>query len=212
MTLVTLMVTHQSELMTLAVVAMMMAMSPGADFALVTRNSIGISRSAGLQTSMGITLGIWVHVIYCISGLALVINTSPALFNIIKYGGALYLIYLGISSLSLKDKSVSEQETDIHDKPSFKYIMVGFMSNALNPKTTLFFLGIYSQLVTLDTPFILQLLYGGIISVAHLCWFFSLSYLLSHEKFINIFQKYQVIVIRALGIALIAFGARIVFY
>jgi len=212
MSIVSLLGIHQSELITLAVVAIMMAMSPGADFALVTRNSIGISRSAGLQTSLGITLGIWVHVIYCISGLVVVINTSPALFNVIKYGGALYLIYLGISSLNQKGKPLPDSKSEQATNGSFKYVLLGFMSNALNPKTTLFFLGIFSQLVTLDTPLILQLLYGLIISVAHLCWFYSLSYLLTHERFIDIFQKYQTVIIRALGITLIAFGAKLLLY
>jgi threonine/homoserine/homoserine lactone efflux protein len=75
----------------------------------------------------------------------------------------------------------------------------GFFSNALNPKTTLFFLGIFIQLVTKDTPVTMQVVYGAKISLAHLLWFSLLSYLLTHQKILPKVKKYQTVVNRLMG-------------
>ena len=198
--------------MTLSVVAIMMAISPGADFVLVTRNSLGISRRAGLQTTLGIAIGNWVHISYCIAGLALVINTSSALFSSIKYLGAFYLIYIGISSIKAKAAVANKQQADFPLMKPMRALTGGFLSNALNPKTTLFFLGIFTQLVTKETPIFIQLIYGGIISLTHLLWFSLLSYLLTHKKLLPKVQKYQVILNRLLGIILVALGLKLFFY
>ena len=203
---------HQTDIMTLSVVAIMMAISPGADFVLVTKNSLGISRRAGLHTTIGITIGTWLHISYCIAGLAVVVNTSPALFSSIKYLGALYLIYVGISSIATEVTVADKQQAEFPLTKPMKAILGGFLSNALNPKTTLFFLGIFSQLVTIDTPVIIQLVYGGIISLAHLLWFTLLSYLLTHKKLLPKVQKYQIILNRLLGITLVALGLKLFFY
>lgn len=204
-----LLLQNQSEIIALSTVALMMAISPGADFILVTRNSLGYSRNTGLYTTLGITIGTWVHISYCIAGLALVINTSPLLFSAIKYLGALYLIYIGISSIRTKTAVASKPQTDIPLMKPMKALVSGFLSNALNPKTTLFFLGIFTQLVTIDTPMIIQLLYGGIISLAHLLWFSLLSFLLTHKKLLPKVREYQKILNRVLGITLIALGLKL---
>ena len=211
MSFINLLIQNQTEIMTLSAVALMMAISPGADFVLVTRNSLGYSRTAGLYTTLGITIGTWVHISYCIAGLALVINASPPLFLTIKYLGALYLIYIGISSIRAKTTAANEQQTDYISMKSTTALIGGFLSNALNPKTTLFFLGIFTQLVTIDTPIIMQLLYGGIISLAHLLWFSLLSYLLTHKKLLPKVKKYQKIINRLLGITLVALGLKLFF-
>ena len=203
-----LLIRNQSEIIALSTVALMMAISPGADFILVTRNSLGYSRNAGLFTTLGITIGTLVHISYCIGGVALLINTSPLLFSAIKYLGAIYLIFIGISSITTKAVA-NKQKTDAPLMKPMRALAGGFLSNALNPKTTLFFLGIFTQLVTVETPIIMQLLYGGIISLAHLLWFSLLSILLTDKNLIPKVQKYQKILNRILGITLIALGLKL---
>ena len=212
MSFLNLLIQNQTEIMTLSAVALMMAISPGADFVLVTRNSLGYSRNAGLYTTLGITIGTWVHISYCIAGLALVINASPLLFSAIKYLGASYLIYIGISSIRARAAEANRQQADIPLMKPMSALVGGFLSNALNPKTTLFFLGIFTQLVTVNTPVIIQLLYGGIISLAHLLWFSSLSFLLTHKKLLPSVLKYQQIINRLLGLTLVAIGLKLIFF
>lgn len=205
-----LLLLYQTEMITLCIVALMMAISPGADFVLVTRNCLSYSRNEGLYTALGITTGTWVHISYCIAGLAIVINASPILFSILKYLGAFYLIFIGILSIKTTDIENNEMQEDTDFiKPATAFAS-GFFSNALNPKTTLFFLGIYTQLVTTDTPVMMQLVYGVIISLAHLLWFSLLSYLLTHQKLLPKVKKYQMMINRLLGSILVVLGLQLI--
>ncbi|NQZ90152.1 MAG: LysE family transporter [Colwellia sp.] len=200
------------EIITITSVALMMAISPGADFILVTRNSLIYSRNTGLYTTFGITLGTWVHIMYCIAGLAIIINTSPMLFSTIKYLGAFYLMFIGVLSITSKGIDEYEPRENTQLIKPMKAFVSGFISNALNPKTTLFFLGIFSQFVTIDTPIIIQLVYGCIISLAHLLWFSILSCFLTQPKFIHKVKKYQTVINRFMGITLIALGIKLIIF
>ena len=212
MNIIELLLHNQLEIIAITSVALMMAISPGADFVLVTRNSLTYSRNTGLYTTLGITLGTWVHIMYCIAGLAIIINTSPILFSIIKYLGACYLIFIGYLSITPKSIDDYEQHENTRIIKPIKALMSGFISNALNPKTTLFFLGIFSQFVTIDTPIIIQLVYGSIISLAHLLWFSILSCFLTQRKFIHKVKKYQTVINRFMGITLIALGIKLILF
>ena len=90
------------ELISVALIAVFMAISPGADFVMITRNSIFYSRKAGLYSSLGISLAIWIHVAYSVAGLAIIISQSIVVFSIIKYLGAAYLIYIGWKTFKSK--------------------------------------------------------------------------------------------------------------
>lgn len=212
MSMLELLLANQTEIMTLTVIALMMAISPGADFVLVTRNSLSCSRRSGIFTTLGITCGTWVHVSYCIAGMAIVISTSSTMFSMLKIVGAIYLIFIGYSSIkanTVVTDGVLNAGTSL--KPISAFIS-GFLSNALNPKTTLFFLGIFTQFVTVDTPVTIQLVYGAIISLAHLIWFLSLSYLLTHQKLLPKVKAYQVIINYLMGAVLIALGLKLIFF
>jgi len=199
---------YQTKIVTLTAVALMMAISPGADFLLVTRNSLTYSRNRGLCTTLGITLGTWVHIFYCIAGLAIIINTSPVLFSLIRYLGAFYLIFIGVSSVKSKSLlSNEQQDSSVFITPN-KAFVSGFICNALNPKTTLFFLGIFTQLVTIETPVMMQFIYGFIISLSHLLWFSLLCYLLTQKMLLVKVKKYQTVINRFMGITLIILGLK----
>ena len=90
------------ELISVGVIAVFMVISPGADFVMITRNSIFHGRKSGLYSSLGIGLAIWIHVAYSIAGLAIIISKSILLFSLIKYLGAAYLIYIGLKHSPLK--------------------------------------------------------------------------------------------------------------
>jgi len=159
------------EIVSVSVIALFMSISPGADFVMVTKNSLFHHRKAGLYSALGISLAIWIHVTYSIAGLALVISNSVVLFSIIKYLGGAYLIYMGWKSFQSKANVEIVDNKNHQTLSNFSALKIGFITNALNPKTTLFFLSIFTQVVTADTPIILQVIYGAIISVAHLLWF-----------------------------------------
>ena len=88
-----------TELLAVITITLLAVISPGPDFAMVTRNSLLLSRRAGVLTAVGIGLGVLVHVAYTLLGLGLLIQQSLWLFNAIKLLGAAYLVYLGLKML-----------------------------------------------------------------------------------------------------------------
>jgi len=83
---------YLSELLKVTTVVIFMAISPGADFVMVARNSLFSSRTAGLFSVLGVSLAIWTHVAYSMGGIAVIISQSIVLFSLIKYLRAAYLI------------------------------------------------------------------------------------------------------------------------
>src|SRR5476649_1960951 len=157
-----------TELIAVITITLLAVISPGPDFAMVTRNSLMLSRRAGVLTALGIGLGVIVHVTYTLVGL--LIQQSLWLFNAIKLIGAIYLIYLGVKMLRAKSGGTA---TDGHIAPlsDGAALRTGFLTNALNPKTTVFIVCLFVQVVRTETPLVVQIGYGAFISLAHMAWF-----------------------------------------
>ena len=202
-------VPYIEELLSVAVIAIFMSISPGADFVMVTRNSIFYGRSAGLYSSLGVSLAIWIHVAYSIAGLAIIISNSVILFSIIKYLGAAYLIYIGWKTFHSGPSLEIEQETTEQHISNYSAFKTGFITNALNPKTTIFFLSIFTQVVNPETPVLVQIVYGAIISLAHLIWFSSVAIFLSQPVLLKKFKTYKNTIEKVVGSILMGFGVKV---
>lgn len=200
---------YLEEILTISLIAIFMAISPGADFVMVTRNSIFYSRKAGLYSALGISAAIWVHVAYSIAGIAVIISNSLVLFSLIKYLGAAYLIYIGYKTFTSKSLPDANEKKSNQDLSAYKAFKIGFITNVLNPKTTIFFLSIFTQLVTVDTSIVMQLVYGLIICLAHLLWFVTVSYLFSHPVLLKKFNNHKKAIERTVGSILVLFGLKV---
>lgn len=123
---------------------------PGPDTAIVTKNTLLARRIGGLKTSFGIICALLFHTFAAVFGLSAIIVKSAILFSVIKYAGALYLIYLGMKilwSLIKKDKATMNElhtKSQIENKSCFKQ---GFLTDLLNPKVAIFFLSFFPQFV-----------------------------------------------------------------
>lgn len=159
-----------TELLAVITITLLAVISPGPDFAMVTRNSLLLSRRAGVLTALGIGLGVLVHVAYTLLGLGLLIQQSLWLFNAIKLAGAAYLVYLGLKMLRAQPVGDGPDAVaaPLSDAAALR---TGFLTNALNPKTTVFMVSLFLQVVRPETPLAVQLGYGAFISVAHMAWF-----------------------------------------
>lgn len=124
------------ELITVATITVLAVISPGADFAMVTRNSMVLSRRAGVLTAVGIALGVLIHVAYSMAGIGLLISRSILLFSLIKFAGAAYLIYLGVTMMRAKKVDPSEAQPEPAALSDFDALKTGFFANALNPKAS----------------------------------------------------------------------------
>jgi len=200
---------YLTQLLSVSVIAFFMAISPGADFVMITRNSLFYNRTTGLYSALGISAAIWVHVAYSIAGLAVIIANSVILFSIIKYLGAAYLIYIGWKTLTTKAALHIDKPSQHQTLTPLMAFKTGFICNVLNPKTTLFFLSLFTQVVDSATPLWLQLTYGMIISVAHLLWFSAVAGFLTHPALLKKFMRIKPMIEKAVGTILIGLGLKV---
>jgi RhtB (resistance to homoserine/threonine) family protein len=196
---------------TVAVLNLMAAISPGPDFILTIRNSMLYSRRTGIYTGMGIALGLCIHLFYCAAGVGYLISRSVMLFSIIKFLGAGYLIYIGVSSiLSRGSFNSTVEEKSTTELSRTDALKMGFLTNVLNPKATLFFLSLFTFVINPKTPLYIVLIISLIIVVTALTWFTIVSVFFTQKRVQENFLKYGNIINRLFGGLLIAIGIKIV--
>lgn len=202
---------YLSEFLTVVVVHLLAVMSPGPDFAMIVRNSFVYSRKTGIYSAIGLGFGIMVHVAYSLIGVGLLIAKSVVVFSVIKYLGAAYLIYIGVKSLLSKKQHATVLETQHveHDITRWSAVRIGFLTNVLNPKATLFILSLFTQVISPGTPVGMQVVYGVWMSGMTFVWFTLLSIMVSHPVIKKRFGGIQQYVERSMGAVLIALGIKV---
>jgi len=195
---------------TATLVHLLALISPGPDFIMAVRNSLVYSKKTGLWTAVGFGLGIAVHIFYCLAGLAVVISQSILIFNTIKLLGAGYLIYIGLKSFYAKSSKLDVGEYKPRaDISAFSAIKTGFLTNVLNPKATLFFLSLFTFVISPTTPFAIMLIIGAIMIIDTILWFSLVAVLLSHKRIRAVFEKFQNVFNKTFGGLLIVLGIKI---
>ena len=202
---------YWAEFLTIAIAHLFAVASPGPDFAVVLRQCVTSGSRAGLWTSFGVGSAILLHVGYCILGVALLLSQSPALFNGMKYIAAAYLLYLGIQSIrkSLKSAIVIETNVEEINVEPRKAFALGFLTNGLNPKATLFFLALFTVVISPDSPISIQIIYGIYLAIATFAWFALLSKILGSENIRAWLQRAGAWFERGMGIILIFLAVQI---
>ena len=125
---------------------MILALIPGSDTMFILGQSIINSRKSGVYSALGICSGILVHTFLAAFGLSLILRNSITAFNIVKFLGAMYLVYMGIKSIKAKD-SLLVAEGEGPKENLKKSFFQGMITNILNPKVALFFLAFLPQFV-----------------------------------------------------------------
>ncbi|WP_104399425.1 LysE family translocator [Vibrio penaeicida] len=196
------------EFLSLAVLGFFIVITPGADFVLVLRNSIQQGRAAGIWTAVGISTAITVHIAYSILGIGYLISQNLFLFQCLKYLGATYLIYLGIKGFLSSSHELEQQAGLESHHAQWRYALQGWLCNALNPKTMLFFVSIFSQVISpKGEEMTLALFYGGYMILLHGLWFSLVAVLLTSPTLQTRLLKMKKRLEQACGIALVSFGA-----
>lgn len=198
------------EFTTFVIVTVLAVISPGADFAMVTRNALVTSRRSGVLTATGISVGVLVHVTYAMLGIGFLISQSILAFNILKIVGAAYLLWLGINMILTKKVSSTEtvEAKTISDLASLK---MGFLTNVLNPKTTLFVISVYAQLIQPEADLSEKIGYGLFMSATHLVWFVCVAMFFSTSSVRSRLLAIRHWIDRFFGIALSALGLSLAF-
>lgn len=196
------------EIIAVILITLLAVVSPGADFAIVTKNSYLYGRKIGVLTSLGISLGVLIHVSYTLITVAFVMSYTPQILNIVKYIGAIYLIYIGYKTFVQKPITDTSVISVINPFQAIKY---GFFTNALNPKTTLFVISTFTQIVSTTTPKIILISYGIFMSFAHFLWFSLVALLFSSIVLRQKMLARQVQINRVIGSILCVLGILLLF-
>ena len=188
------------------------AASPGPDFVLVSQQTLLNGKKSGFMVSIGIALGLSVHIIYSTLGLAAVIANSSAALWTIKIIGGCYLLYLGIQGLRSKPKSnsadgVTQQPVEKHS--SLKSLTKGFLCNAFNPKALIYFVALFTVVLSPNLPTLHLVIYGIWMMVLQLCWFSAVVILLSRPSVNKKFQHLSHWIDRVLGGAMVLLALKV---
>lgn len=220
-------------------VHLLAAASPGPDFVLVSQQTLSKGRRTGLICSLGITFGLGIHIIYSVLGLATVIAHSQPLLTAIKWLGGGYLMYLGWQGIQAKPKKPSDLantknvavdvipvekpaeklETLPTKKPSnhtkntdstIGILRRGFFCNVFNPKAPVYFVAIFTLVLSPDIPLWQLAIYGVWMMVLQMAWFSTVVMLLSIPAIHQRFQRFEHWIDRVLGAAMIVLGLNLI--
>lgn len=197
-----------NEIIAFVLVTILAVISPGADFALVTRNSYLFGRKLGLLTACGIASGVWFHISYSLIALSFLQSNIPSLLKIIQYIGATYLIYIGYKTFTQEKVSFNAENISISAFQAFKQ---GVLTNSLNPKTTLFIISLFSQIMRSESNVLHLLSFGVFISFSHLVWFLMIAYFCSAPTIRNQILAKQIVINRIIGSILSGLGLSLFF-
>ncbi|MDQ0348864.1 LysE family transporter [Ancylobacter vacuolatus] len=206
--------TYLSEFAALMAVFAVVIVAPGADFALVVRQSVVHGRRAALITSFGIGASLLFHISYTLLGIGLIVSQSLALFALIKWLGVAYLLYLGVKSFFDKPLDIDEGELAAGATAGRSLSLgacfgMGFLTNALNPKPVLFFLSLFTALVSHETPAAVSFLYGIGMASALIAWFAGVTLFFTNPSVRARFKAFGSWFNRLTGATFVLLGLRL---
>ena len=196
------------QLLVIVSVTALVMVIPGPDMVLVLRNTLVSGRRAGLRTSVGILSGNLVHITYCVLGIGLLISQSILAFSALKYAAAAYLIYLGIMSFRSGAKTLDTKDID-RQRPTNAWFVQGFVNNLLNPKGTLFYLGVFTTVITPETSASVMLLLIVSMMLVSASFWLIFVYTMDRPTIRAFAERSQRIVNRICGALLVLLGIRL---
>jgi RhtB (resistance to homoserine/threonine) family protein len=195
----------------LVAVCAMATISPGPDLIMAIKNSLAFGRRAGIMTALGFGAGAMVHVTYTLAGLAAIIASSVMLFTILKIVGAAYLFYVGIQALRSRGWHVPDHLDQVTKavKSDRSALIDGFWTNVLNPKATLFFLAVFTQILTPSMSLGQQAILGLTSVVIIIGWFTMVAVFMTTPSVRTIFARLSQTIDRLCGVLFIALGIKL---
>jgi threonine/homoserine/homoserine lactone efflux protein len=130
---------------------LLLNITPGADLALIGARSAGHGFRSGAAAALGVGAGCFVHVAAAALGLSALIASSATAFTVLRWVGAAYLVWLGIGLLR-SSGGAAAASTPSPAMTTWRSLVQGFLTNALNPKVALFFLAFLPQFIDANAP------------------------------------------------------------
>lgn len=196
--------------LSLALVCMLGALSPGPSLALVVRNTMFGGQSAGLATAISHGFGVGLYAAIVLTGIGLVIVQSPLIFQIIQYSGAAFLLYLAYNALTNKASRITIDEQQGAVKTKVNGCRDGFLIAFLNPKLAIFFLALFSQFVDVNASFQQQLIMVFTVGGIDTLWYCLVAFGLSRGPVLNKLKNNSIWIDKITGVVLVLLAIRVV--
>ncbi|WP_371186548.1 LysE family translocator [Thalassotalea maritima] len=198
--------------LSLVLVCILGALSPGPSLALVVRNTINAGRTGGLSTAVAHGLGVALYAAIAVTGIGLVIVQSETVFNIIQYSGALFLLYLAYKSLTSHRGNIIAKHDAEEPVVTSKVNgwRDGFFIAFLNPKLALFFLALFSQFVDSHATLLQQSIMVATVGVIDTLWYCLVAWGLSRGAMLQRLRDNAHYLERITGLVLILLAVRVI--
>ena len=191
--------------LSMSAICILGAISPGPSLAVVIRNTVTGGRSHGIITALAHGTGIAIWALLTATGIGLLISRNPALFEVIRWTGAVALVYLAIRYLRTRsDGAVPSDSKQTPIKQVGSPFRDGFLISVTNPKIALFFLALFSQFVRPDADWSEKVVMVGTASTIDTAWYIFVVVTLSHSAILAHLQQRAVLLDRIFGLVLIA--------
>ncbi len=164
-----------------------------------------------MMTAIGIGSGISIHLIYTLLGIALILSQSPVLFNSIKVIGAVYLLWIAWQAFQSRAKKAKKHSESRIEMTAFQAFRQGFITNVFNPKVTVFFLVLFTNIVSQDTPIFIQSLFGLWLVLYTMFWFVLVARVFSRQKVLAWYESHGHYVDWGMGVFLVFIAAKLIF-
>jgi threonine/homoserine/homoserine lactone efflux protein len=199
------------RLLAFSAFSLLLAITPGPDFALVTRNALAFGRRGALLTCAGLTAGVAVWVVSSAVGLAVVLERSTVLYTIVRVAGAAYLTYLGVRTLWSSRRPPAPLHVEPQRLTSHSRIWSqGMLSASLNPKLGAFFVSVLPQFIDPHaSPLAQSLILGAIFLVIGIAWMTLYGLSVSRLRDALMSTRVRQWLSRITGVALLGFGAKL---
>ena len=199
-----------SNILTFSVLATLLVLIPGLDFALVLRYATTQSRKSAIIVMFGITSGLFVWGAFASLGISAILQASQTAFNVLRIIGVLYMFWMGIGFIRNSFNKGSVAQFDSRDFGQKQTFVRGLLSNLLNPKAGVFYLSVLPQFIPKNSN---HLLFGlgltGIHALITIVYFTALIFFVNTLKDFFIRPRVITYMERASGIAVIGFGAKL---
>jgi len=201
------------QVIAFTIVALLLVVSPGPNGLLIAKTVPTSGKSAGFANIVGFLAAFYVHGTLSILGISVLLTKSSEAFFIVKVLGAIYLTWLGAKSLmgAFKAEDVKPKKiTPSQQKTLIKAFFEGFLTNALNPKVSMFYLAAFPQFIpNSENAIFYAFLLVSIHSLINIVWFSSMVILLSRIKSFAKNQLLQRLLKGLTGIIFVGFGAKL---
>tara|TARA_B100000029_G_scaffold113623_1_gene105975 strand:+ start:333 stop:950 length:618 start_codon:yes stop_codon:yes gene_type:complete len=196
---------------TVALLHLFAVASPGPDFFLIARQSTLYGRDISIWASLGISIGILMHSFLSIAGIYVLLSLYPDFIFYMKIIASLYIASIGVRTLLVNNQIEISSLSDQKNITATKSFVMGFFTNALNPKAFLFFIMVFSLISNSNPSNEIKILLGIYMAVATFIWFTLISISFSKISKGEFIKKNLPYLEKIIGVILILIALQILY-